>query len=127
MEGGHEIFKRVHYMEAKLHVLPDKSTGIFEGATGELELMAPNYRMAGYLVVNTEHGDLRLDFLEAGSREKLDADLWVNGAESSGIWKNARGELRFSLEVTPPVYGRGPYWGTLELEDEPPQGIRASS
>jgi len=126
MEGGQEIFKRVHYMEVKLHVIPEKSTGIFEGATGEVELMSPKYRMAGYLIVNTEHGDLRLDFLEAGSREKLDADLWVNGENSSGIWKNASGDLRFSLDVTPPVYGRGPYWGTVQLENEPPEGVRAN-
>jgi hypothetical protein len=126
MEGGQEIFKRVHYMEVKLEADPSRSTGIFEGATGEVEIMAPNYRMAGYLVVNTEHGDLQLDFLEKGSREKLDADLSVNGENSTGIWKNARGDLTFSLEVTPPVYGRGPYSGTISFENEPPEGIRAS-
>ncbi|MGI8631141.1 MAG: hypothetical protein ACR2NA_01130 [Solirubrobacterales bacterium] len=57
-------------MESKLHVVPDKCTGIFAGATGE---------MAGYLIINTESGDLKLDFLESGSRETLNADLWVNG------------------------------------------------
>jgi hypothetical protein len=120
IEGGEEIFKRVHYMEAKLHVVPDKSTGIFAGATGEMEIFAPSYKMAGYLVIDTEHGDLRLDFMEAGTRETLNADLWVNGDESSGIWKNAEGELEFALEVTPPFFGKGPYSGTIRLENEPP-------
>jgi hypothetical protein len=120
IEGGQEIFKRVHYMEVKLQVVPEKSTGIFEGATGEMELFAPGYKMAGYTLINTEHGDLKLDFLEQGTRELLQADLWVNGEDSTGIWKNARGELEFSLTVTPPFYGRGPYSGTILLENEPP-------
>jgi hypothetical protein len=120
MEGGKAIFKRVHYMETKLHVVPEKSTGIFEGASGELELEPPNYRMPGYLVVNTRDGDLRLEFLEKGSRELLNADLWVNGDESTGIWKDAEGELTFSLTVTPPFFGRGPYSGTIRLQQEPP-------
>ena len=120
MEGGQEIFKRVHYIETKLHVLPDKSTGIFAGSTGEMEFIAPEYKMAGYLVIDTEHGDLRMDFMEAGTRETLNADLSVNGAESTGIWANAEGELSFALEVTPPFFGRGPYEGTIRLENEPP-------
>lgn len=120
IEGGKEIFKRVHYMEVKVHVVPEKSTGIFEGATGEMEIFAPGYKMAGYTLINTEHGDLKLDFLEQGTRELLNADLWVNGEDSTGIWKNARGELEFSLTVTPPFYGRGPYSGTIWLENEPP-------
>jgi hypothetical protein len=106
-------------MEAKLHVVPEKSTGIFEGATGELEIFAPNYKMPGYLVVDTEQGKLRLDFLEAGSRNTLDADLWVNGAESTGIYEGARGELTFSLKVTPPFFGEGPYSGTMWLAQAP--------
>jgi hypothetical protein len=102
----------------KAHVVPEKSTGIFEGATGEMEVMAPAYRMAGYMLIDTEDGQLRLDFMEKGSREKLDADLWVNGDESTGKWEGSSGELKFSLDVTPPVYGRGPYWGTINLKDE---------
>ncbi len=45
IEGGQEIFKRVHYMETKLHVVPDKCSGIFAGATGDMEIIAPAYRM----------------------------------------------------------------------------------
>lgn len=120
MEGGHEIFKRVHYMEVTTHVVPEKSTGIFAGATGQMEILAPAYQMAGYLVVDTPHGELRMTFLEAGSREKLNADLWVDGENSTGIWQNARGELQFSLTIVPPFYGRGPYSGTIWLENEPP-------
>jgi hypothetical protein len=117
-EGGQEIFKRVHYMEVKAEAIPEKCTGIFEGSTAEMEIMAPAYRMAGYMLVDTDDGQLRLDFLEKGSREKLDADLWVNGDESTGKWKGASGELKFSLDVTPPVFGRGPYWGTITLAGE---------
>jgi hypothetical protein len=119
MEGGKEIFKRVHYMETKVHVLPEKCTGIFEGTTGEMEMIAPNSKMAGYLVINTDDGDLRMDFLEQGSRETLNADLWVNGDESTGKWKGASGELKFALEVTPPFFGKGPYSGTITLQGDP--------
>jgi hypothetical protein len=119
IEGGREIFKRVHYMEVTAHVLPDRSTGIFEGATGDIEIVTPAYRMAGYMVVDTSRGKLKLEFLEKGSRDKLDADLWVDGEESTGMWSGARGELKFSLEITPPFYGLGPYWGTIYVEEEP--------
>ena len=78
-------------MEGKLHVLPDKSSGIFAGATGEMEILAPEYKMAGFLVIETANGDLRMDFLEAGTRETLNADLWVNGEESSGILEERGG------------------------------------
>ena len=116
MEGGKEIFKRVHYMETMFHVLGDKSTGIFAGATGEMDMIAPNYKMRGYLIIETDEGDLKMDFLEAGSRETLNADLWVNGEDSTGKWKGAEGELKFALEVTPPFFGRGPYSGKIRLQ-----------
>ena len=119
VEGGEMIFKRVHYMETKIHIDPERSRGIFAGATGEMEVVAPNYRMPGYLVVDTAHGDLRLNFLEKGTRETLNADLWVDGENSTGIYANARGELEFSLTVTPPVFGRGPYSGKIWLENAP--------
>ncbi len=118
-EGANqEIFKRVHYMEAKLHVVPEKCTGIFEGSTGELEIFAPQYRMPGYLVIETDAGRLRMDFLEAGTRETLNADLWVNGEESTGTYEGARGELKFALKVTPPFFGEGPYSGTIWVQDD---------
>lgn len=113
-------FSRVHYMEVMLRVDPERCTGIFAGASGSLELATPGYRMAGYLVVETKHGDLRLDFLERGSRTTLAADLWVDGENSTGLYRNARGELEFALTVAPPNFGRGPYSGTIWLEREPP-------
>src|SRR4051794_30448383 len=61
-DGEEEVF-RVHYMETKLHVVGEKCTGIFEGATGEMEIMAPKYKMGGYLVIENEQGELRMDFL----------------------------------------------------------------
>src|SRR4051794_15984259 len=118
-DGQEEVF-RVHYMETMLRVVPDKSTGIFEGATGEMEVMAPNYKMGGYLVVENEQGELRMNFLEAGTRETLNADLWIDGENSTGIYAGARGELEFALTVPPPFFGKGPYSGTMWLENEPP-------
>lgn len=118
-ENGKPIFKKVHYMESTLRIDPDRSTGIFRGANGEFEIEAPNYRMPGYLVVDTEDGELCLTFLEKGSRETLSADLWVDGERSTGIYKGASGRLRFDLKVTPPFFGEGPYSGTLILEREP--------
>ena len=110
---------RPFYMEVTLAADPERSTGIFAGATGQMELAVPNYRMAGHLVIETKDGDLRLDFLEAGEHGVLNADLWVNGEESTGLWRNARGDLKFSLTPVPPNFGRGPYWGTIWLEREP--------
>lgn len=118
--GPPDMFKRFHHMDVKLRVVPHRSTGIFEGASGEVEVEAPAYKFGGYLVVNTSDGDLRLDFLEEGSMGRLDADLWVNGEESTGIFRNARGELTFSLKVIPPLGAEGPYSGTIWLENEPP-------
>ncbi len=114
-ENGKAIFKRVHYMRTALTIDPEASTGIFAGATGETEFLAPNYQMAGYLVVETEDGDLCLTFLEQGRRDALNADLEVDGARSTGRYAGATGELRFALRVTPPFFGEGPYSGTITL------------
>lgn len=114
-EGGKPIFKRVHYMETTVRVDPDASTGVFAGATGALELQAPAYRMPGHLVVETAEGDLCLEFLEKGSRDVLEADLWVDGSRSTGRYAGATGTLTFSLRVTPPFFGEGTYDGALRL------------
>lgn len=113
-------FKRVHYMQVMLRIDSERCSGIFAGATGSVELATPSYRMAGYLIVETKHGDLRLNFLERGSRTALEADLWVDGDHSTGLYHQARGELEFALTVSPPNFGRGPYSGTIWLEREPP-------
>jgi len=117
MGGEKATFERVHYMETKLVINPDKCTGIFSGTCGELELVPPNYRMPGHLIINTSKGDLRLEFLEVGDQENLRADLSVDGANSTGFYKNARGELQFSLKVVPPFWGTGTYSGTMWLDD----------
>jgi len=113
-------FKKVFYMQVKLQVDPEQSTGIFAGATGEMELATPAYRMAGYLVINAKDGDLRLTFLEKGQLGQLTADLWVDGEQSTGIYKNAKGELTFALTTRLPNYGQGSYQGTIWLEQAPP-------
>jgi hypothetical protein len=111
---------RPFYMEVMATVDPAKSTGIFANSTGQMEITAPDYDMAGHLVINAKHGDLRLDFLESGGRGILNANLWVNGELSTGIYRNARGDLTFSLKTVPPNFGRGPYSGTIWLEQAPP-------
>jgi hypothetical protein len=118
--GGPPPGNKPFYMKVKLHVGPEKCTGIFAGATGAMELETPAYRMAGYLVITTRDGDLRLPFLEQRRFGVLNADLWVDGEQSTGIYKNARGELTFSLTTWPPNVGRGSYQGTIWLEQAPP-------
>ena len=99
---------------------PDKSSGVFAGAAGEFEISTPNYKYPGYLIVDTADGELRLDFLEGREGEHLNADLWVDGENSTGIYAGAEGELTFSLETLPPLFGVGPYEGTIRLQGEPP-------
>lgn len=116
--------QRPFYMKVTLRVDPDRSTGIFAGATGGMELSTPHYRMAGYLVVETRDGDLVLNFLEHERPEEgnLVADLQVDGVKSTGIYHNARGELTFSIAVAAaahlPNYGKGSYAGTMWLEQQ---------
>lgn len=112
---------RPFYMEVMASVDAARCTGIFANATGQMEITAPDYDMAGHLIINTTQGDLRLDFLESGGRGILNANLWVNGEHSTGIYRNARGELTFSLKTVPPNFGRGPYSGTIWLEHAPPE------
>ena len=118
--------QRPFFMKVTLRIDPERSTGIFAGATGEVELSTPHYRMGGYLVVNTKQGDLRLNFLEHEPPEQgnLVADLQVDGSASTGIYHNARGDLSFSIAVAAaphrPNYGKGSYKGTLWLQQEPP-------
>jgi len=119
--GGSLVHGRPFYMEVKLLVDPEKSTGIFAGSTGEALLTTPNYEMAGHLIINTKHGDVWLDFLEHGGRGVLRADLWLNGEKSTGIYQGGRGELKFELAATPPNFGRGPYSGTIYLQQAPPE------
>lgn len=111
---------RPFYMEVMATVDSAKCTGIFANSTGQVEITAPDYDMAGHLVINTEHGDLRLDFLESGGRGVLNANLKVNGEQSTGLYHNAHGDLTFSLKTVPPNFGRGPYSGTIWLEQAPP-------
>ena len=111
-------------MKVTLRVDPETSTGIFAGSAGQIELATPHYRMAGYLVVTTKRGDLRLNFLEHEQPEgnNLVADLQVDGARSTGLYHNARGELTFSIAVAAapdrPNYGKGSYQGKLWLAQE---------
>ena len=112
-------FEKAHYIRVTVAADPSRSTGIFEGATGEMELRTPRYRMAGTVVVKAKEGDLHLGFLERGDRRALAADMWVDGERSTGLFRGAAGQLEFVLEVAPPNRGRGPYHGTIWLERPP--------
>ena len=112
----------------KLEVDGDQSTGIYAGASGEMTVEAPNHKTAGYMVITSQQGTLRLEFLEWYEKGQLVADLWVNGEKSTGIYENARGDLKFSLgfyAAFEPEGGlkdmcaKGEYSGTLRLEREP--------
>jgi len=116
-ESADEIFRRLHYMDVRLHVDAARSSGVFAGATGELRIHAPEYRMPGYVVVNAVDGDLRMDFIERGALDVLRIELTVNGEASTGIYAGATGEVRAELTVRPPFFGRGPYEGTLILQE----------
>ena len=113
-------FEQFHRMVVQVVAQPDKSSGVFAGAAGEFEISTPNYKYPGYLIVDTADGELRLDFLEGREGEHLNADLWVDGENSTGIYAGAEGELTFSLETLPPLFGVGPYEGTIRLQGEPP-------
>ena len=113
---GFNPFKKVHYVATRITADPDRSTGIFAGATAAVEVEAPNYRMGGFVLIDTDDGQLRLDFLEWGSEVAvLSADLTVNGEESTGKWAGASGELQFRLDIIPPFFGIGPYSGLIRL------------
>jgi hypothetical protein len=122
---GMDPSQRPFFMNVTLSADPETSTGIFAGAAGQTEMSTPHYQMAGYLVINTKEGDLRLNFLEHERPEEgnLVADLQVDGTKSTGIYRGARGDLFFSIAVAAavhlPNYGKGSYMGTMWLEQEP--------
>lgn len=106
-------------MEVRVRVNPEKSTGIFAAASGEMMLTVPNYRVGGYLVINTRMGDVYFNFLEKGTRQILEADLQLDGVRSTGIYHHAEGTMKFTLHLSPPNFAQGPYSGTLYLQQSP--------
>jgi Proto-chlorophyllide reductase 57 kD subunit len=113
----------------KLEVDGEKSTGIYAGASGEMTVEAPNHKTAGYMMIDTDSGRLRLNFLEWYEEGQLVASLWPDGEASTGTYRQAKGELRFSLgfyaamdpQASTPVNmcAKGTYSGTLWLEEAP--------
>jgi hypothetical protein len=93
-------------------------TGVYEGAGGETDISLPQFKEAGHLIVATEHGDVCMTFLEWLADGKLDADLRVDGVRSTGKYKGAEGELRFSLQLYPTGAAKGPYSGTIRLRND---------
>ena len=106
--------------EVTLRIDPEASSGVFAMATGEMRITAPNYRIAGHLVINTADGEVVMTFLESVERGVLNADLSLDGKRSTGMYRDAHGDFKFALTLIPPNFGRGPYWGTIWLQREPP-------
>jgi hypothetical protein len=102
-----------------LYIDGEKSTGIYAGANGQVEIDVPNHKEFGYMAVETKDGDLRLTFAEHGIPGKIVADMKVEGEKSTGMYHNARGDLKFDLDMYITGMARGTYWGTLWLEHEP--------
>jgi len=98
---------------AALTVLPEASSGIFAGARGVVEVVVPNYREGGSMVVYTDAGRLWMDYLQRGDGSGLQLDLWVDNLRSTGLWRGADGKLRMALELHPPNVALGTYEGTV--------------
>jgi hypothetical protein len=98
-----------------------RSTGSYAGATGEMEIEAPPAVETGFLVVATRHGDLRLSFREWPKQGKLVAECQVDGEQSTGIYRQARGDLQFALNMMAGSVARGPYSGTIYLQQMSPR------
>lgn len=113
--AGHEAEAPV--MNVELAVTPERCTGVFGSASGSIAVEVPEYRVGGSLVVHTGDGDLWMDFLEVGVRGVLNADLWVDGARSTGRWDGARGDVTFAMELHHPNFAIGPYEGSIQLAD----------
>ena len=107
--------------ELTVRIDPQASSGSFAGAAGEMRITAPNYRIGGYLVLNTADGDVVMTFVESAERGVLNADLSLDGERSTGIYRDAHGDFKFALTLIPPNFGRGPYSGTMWLPAEPPK------
>jgi hypothetical protein len=107
--------------ELAVRIDPEASSGMFAGATGEMRITAPNYRIGGHLLLNTADGDVVMTFVESAVRGVLNAVLSLDGKRSTGLYHDAQGELTFALTLIPPNFGRGPYWGTMWLQAEPPK------
>ena len=110
----------INAMEVWVATDPRNCTGIFANASGEMKLTVPEYKIGGYLIVNTQHGDLYMSFLEKGNRQVLKADLWVDGERSTGLYHQAKGTLQFALNLRPPNFASGVYSGTMYLQQQLP-------
>jgi hypothetical protein len=105
-----------HLRRVQLSIDGERSTGIYAGATGETFLEVPEHREFGYMEVETPNGLLHMTFTEHPEEGKLVGDLEVDGAKSTGTYANARGQLKFALDIYRGIgLGKGPYWGTIWL------------
>ena len=98
-----------------LRVDPTNSSGIFAGATGEMNVEAPAHRESGYMVVTTDDGNLQLNFLESAEGMHIVAELSVDGVNSTGIYQQAEGTVRFKMARVGIGVGQGTYSGVLHL------------
>jgi hypothetical protein len=94
---------------------PARSSGIFAGATGLVEVDAPNYEVAGTMRIETATGDLWLDFLEVGAGAELTGRAVVDSDRSTGAWHGASGALNVRFDLDFPNIAEGTYDGSIDV------------
>ena len=104
----------------KLVIDPLSSTGKFAGAQGEMNVVLAEPNVNGHMTIETDHGTIELSFREHMENTQVFNTLWVEGEKSTGIYRNAHGELQFQVSIYPPNFSRGTYSGVLWIEDQSP-------
>jgi hypothetical protein len=98
----------------------ERSSGLYAGASGEARLQTPNFEVEGHLTVTTRHGMLSMHVRERFEEDRFLATGWVDGDRSTGVYRNARGEICLARVVHAFGATTGLYWGTLQLENSLP-------
>jgi hypothetical protein len=101
----------------KLVIDPSRSTGTFAGAQGEMNVELADPKVNGRMTIETNDGIIELAYREHMENAQVFNTLRVEGEKSTGIYKNAKGELHFHVSIYPPNFSKGTYTGELWLED----------
>jgi hypothetical protein len=101
----------------KLVIDPSRSTGKFAGAQGEMDVALADPKVSGHMTIETDDGTIELSYREHMENAQVFNFLQVEGEKSTGIYKNASGELHFQVSIYPPNFSKGTYTGELWIED----------
>ncbi len=101
----------------KLVIDPFRSTGKFAGAQGEMNVALADPKVNGCMTIETDDGTIELTYREHMENAQVFNSLWVEGEKSTGIYKDAKGELHFQVSIYPPNFSKGTYTGELWIED----------